>query len=112
MDGWVGKGARAGKRILARFVSQATPFGLILTAREDVADQTVSAEEAARLRRVRERVVLVAGRGAPSGSFEGGLDQGPAASDPVTVATIDELVGTTREAAFGGVLSRGQPRDK
>lgn len=52
------------------------------------------------------------GRRLPSGPVEGGLDQGPATSDPVAVATVDKLVGTTRETALGGVLTGGQPRDK
>lgn len=104
MDEWIGEG----EFVLARFVPHATPSGLILTTREDVADQAVPAEEA--VHGVRERVVSMVGR--RPWPVEGGLDQGPATSDPVTVAAINEFVGATRETALWGMLAGRQPRDK
>jgi hypothetical protein len=43
---------------------------------------------------------------------EGGLDQRPAAADPVAVAAIHKLVSAAGKPTLGGILARGQPRDK
>jgi hypothetical protein len=36
----------------------------------------------------------------------------PAAADPVAVAAIHELVGTTTKSTLGSVLTRRQPRNQ
>ena len=40
------------------------------------------------------------------------FDECPAATCPMTVATVDKLVRTASEAAFGSVLAGGKPGDK
>lgn len=95
--------------LLAWFVPHTTTLRLILATTVNVTDQPVSIKEA--LLYGRESVVDGSGRG-PVGSVEAGLDKGPATSHPVTVATINELVGTTRETTLGGILARREPGDK
>lgn len=90
--------------LLARFISHAATLRQILTAAEDVTDQPVSAVEA--VVRGRERVACIFGR-RPLRPLQAGLDQGPASTDPVAVATVHELVRAARKAALGSVLSRG-----
>lgn len=38
-------------------------------------------------------------------SCEGGLDQRPAAADPVAVTSIHKLVSATRKPTLGGILA-------
>lgn len=88
--------------LLARFVSQAASSGEILTATIDVADQPITAKEAVVC--LRERVVCMLAPW-PLRSSNAGLNKGPASSDPVTVATVNQLVCAARKATFRCILS-------
>lgn len=87
--------------LLARFISQAASPGEILTAAKNVTNQPVTAEEAVVC--LRERVVCMLVL-LPLRSSQAGLDKGPASSDPVTVATVDQLVCAARKATFRCIL--------
>ena len=99
------------------FVSQTTAFGLILTAAHDIADQALSAVQALAMTRGPAFTIRL-GLGwywyaaAASACTESGLDQRPAAADPVAVAAIHKLVSAAGKPTLGGILARGQPRDK
>jgi len=108
--GWCirGRGGKGGGGDLpAWLVPQAATPGLILAAAKDVADESFPAEE--RLRRRRGQLVCLR---RSRRSLAAGVDQRPAAANPVAVATVDELVRTPREATLGGILTRRKPRDE
>lgn len=93
---------------LPRLIPQTAPLRLLLAASHNVPDQSLPAVQA--LLRGGRRVGPLAP--APAWPAQGGLDQRPAPPDPVAVAPVDELVCAAGEAALGGVLPRGEPRDQ
>lgn len=97
--------------LLARLVSHTASFRHVLATAENVLDQCISIEETT------FRVCILCGASIkstcrPFGAVEGGLDQGPASSDPVTITAVNKFVGAARKATLRCILSRRQPRDK
>lgn len=98
---------RRQERVLAWLVSHAATLGQVLTTAQNVPYQPISAEQAV-IRGRRERVVCRSG-GRPAWAFQAGLDQRPASTDPVAIATIDEFVRPTGKATLWSVLARREP---
>lgn len=76
----------------------------ILTAAVNVTNQSVA---------VRDAIVRLLSRVACGlialilGACKAGLDKGPASTDPVAVATVDQFVRPARKATLWRILSRG-----
>lgn len=88
--------------LLGRLVSQPTVF--ILTTAQDISRQPFAAVQ---IVGYGSAVVLVLSR-----TLNCSLYQRPTASQPMTVASVHDLVGSPGEAPFGCVLSRRQPPDQ
>jgi len=93
---------RKGQNSLSRLVSKASSTGFVLTTAKDVPNQTFSVEKALFWGGKRDGRLLVV---RPDRPVQAGLDERPAATHPVTVTTIDELVCAPGKPAFGSILS-------
>lgn len=92
---------------LRRLVSHTATFGGILAAAQNVTDQCVPAEKVLALGLLLALLMALLPTCSCSvlRATQTGLDQWPATTDPVTVAPVDQLVCTTRESAFWGILA-------
>jgi hypothetical protein len=107
------KGGREGDSLRAWFVPEPAALGRVLAAAEDVTDHTFSAEQAMIACLFHRRIIVyVLSFGSLLRAAQAGLDQGPASTDPVAVASVNKFIRATREAAFWGVLSGRDPRDE
>lgn len=95
----------------ARLVSQTTASAQILAATHSVADEPFTAIQALLVSR---QLQFLSGlsRRSRGAAAESGLNQRPAAADPVAVTSIHKLVSAARKAALGGILPRGEPGDE
>lgn len=88
------------------FVSHSSPWGMVLATSQDIANQPFPIVEAVS---VRGRALL---RGTVQIFWKAGLQEGPACTNPVAVATVNELVRATRKATLGGILASRKPRNE
>lgn len=84
---------------LSRLITEPSHWSLAAT--ENVSVQSIAAEETADGLWGSTRWLGLA--------VQGRLQQRPASTDPVAVAAINELIGTTREATLWSVLTSGEP---
>jgi hypothetical protein len=84
--------------LLAGFISQSTSLCCVLTATENIPDQTLLTVQCLSICHC-----LSCWR------LQHSFDNWPASANPMTVATVYELVSATCKAAFGGILAGAQP---
>lgn len=90
--------------LLAWLVSQTATSCGVLTAGQDVPNETMPAEQTVIICRGRSRGRIV-GREPLPWPAQASLDQRPAPPDPVAVAAIDQFICAARKATFRGVLA-------
>lgn len=96
--------------LLAWLVPHATPFRLVLRATENVTDKAFAT---VKIMDIDVRVLsFVDVEHETRRPREAGLNQRPAAADPMAVATVHELVCTATIPALRSILSRREPRNK
>lgn len=108
-------------RLPARLIPQPSPLTSILATAHDIPDQPFATVQAAYGRHWRERngsslcFIFSIRRKLEqlhAWPVQARLYQRPTPPDPVAVATVDELVGASREATLGCVLPSREPRNK